>query len=81
MPRFQQTSCSQCGKAFGPGNHGYSHCDQHQPDAVWIADLIRNEYDRAPGHYRPSDSWDDGADEIARKIIERLAAKQERNLL
>lgn len=27
--RFEQTSCSQCGRDFGPGEHGYSHCDQH----------------------------------------------------
>lgn len=30
MPRFEQTSCSQCGQDFGPGNSGYSHCDQHE---------------------------------------------------
>jgi hypothetical protein len=27
--RFPETFCSQCGAAFGPGDHGYSHCDQH----------------------------------------------------
>ncbi len=27
--RFQQTSCSQCGQNFGPGEHGFSHCDHH----------------------------------------------------
>jgi hypothetical protein len=34
-PRFSQTSCSQCGKEFGPGDHGYSHCRDHaapEPD-------------------------------------------------
>ena len=29
-PRFYDVSCSQCGRAFGPGNHGYSHCDDHK---------------------------------------------------
>lgn len=29
MPRFEQTSCSHCGREFGPGDHGFSHCDQH----------------------------------------------------
>lgn len=29
-PRFNETFCSQCGGAFGPGNHGYSHCDSHK---------------------------------------------------
>lgn len=27
--RFQQTSCSSCGQTFGPGDHGFSHCDRH----------------------------------------------------
>ena len=31
MPKFQETSCSQCGQTFGPGDHGYSHCEHHQP--------------------------------------------------
>lgn len=29
-PRFTETSCSQCGSVFGPGDHGYSHCADHQ---------------------------------------------------
>jgi len=32
MPKFQETSCSQCGHTFGPGDSGYSHCDQHAND-------------------------------------------------
>lgn len=28
-PRFKATYCSQCGRAFGPGDHGYSHCKNH----------------------------------------------------
>ena len=28
-PLFHATYCSQCGKEFGPGNHGYSFCDDH----------------------------------------------------
>jgi hypothetical protein len=27
--RFRAVQCSQCGGEFGPGNHGYSHCDDH----------------------------------------------------
>lgn len=27
--RYPETSCSQCGKTFGPGDHGFSHCDNH----------------------------------------------------
>lgn len=29
MPKFKETFCSQCGGAFGPGDEGFSHCDQH----------------------------------------------------
>lgn len=28
-PRFAQTYCSSCGRTFGPGNNGYSHCRNH----------------------------------------------------
>jgi hypothetical protein len=27
--RFPETWCSQCGRGFGPGNAGYSHCTEH----------------------------------------------------
>lgn len=29
-PKYTETFCSQCGGAFGPGDSGFSHCDQHQ---------------------------------------------------
>lgn len=29
MPKFNETFCSQCGGSFGPGDAGFSHCDQH----------------------------------------------------
>lgn len=32
--RFQKTYCSQCGGEFGPGDSGFSHCDQHASDVV-----------------------------------------------
>lgn len=28
--KFPETSCSQCGRDFGPGNHGFSHCEDHR---------------------------------------------------
>lgn len=28
-PKFKETFCSQCGCTFGPGDRGFSHCDQH----------------------------------------------------
>ena len=27
---YGNTYCSQCGEDFGPGEHGYSHCSDHQ---------------------------------------------------
>jgi len=27
--KFSETFCSQCGKEFGPGSSGYSHCEDH----------------------------------------------------
>lgn len=29
-PKYENVSCSQCGRGFGPGDHGFSHCDSHQ---------------------------------------------------
>jgi hypothetical protein len=28
-PKFSQTFCSSCGRSFGPGDHGFSHCADH----------------------------------------------------
>lgn len=28
-PRFPNVSCSQCGRDFGPGDNGFSHCRNH----------------------------------------------------
>jgi len=28
-PKFDKTFCSQCGGEFGPGDHGFSHCENH----------------------------------------------------
>lgn len=35
---FPKTFCSNCGREFGPGNFGYSHCDQHQLE--WALAII-----------------------------------------
>lgn len=29
-PKFLFTHCSQCGRLFGSGNSGYSHCEDHR---------------------------------------------------
>ena len=28
-PRFTLVYCSQCGRDFGPGDSGFSHCEDH----------------------------------------------------
>jgi len=28
-PRFENVYCSACGCEFGPGDHGFSHCEHH----------------------------------------------------
>lgn len=33
-PLFAETSCSQCGGRFGPGNSGFSHCRDHRDRAA-----------------------------------------------
>jgi hypothetical protein len=30
LPRFKNVSCSNCGGEFGPGDSGFSHCDNHK---------------------------------------------------
>jgi hypothetical protein len=30
LHKYQETYCSQCGKGFGLGSHGFSHCDSHR---------------------------------------------------
>ncbi len=33
-PRFANVYCSQCGSDFGPGDNGYSSCDDHSVTRV-----------------------------------------------
>jgi hypothetical protein len=28
-PQFDSVGCSQCGRSFGPGDNGFSHCKDH----------------------------------------------------
>lgn len=34
MVKYDNVSCSQCGRDFGPGDHGFSHCNHHRKIAV-----------------------------------------------
>lgn len=40
MPKFSNVSCSQCGEDFGPGDHGFSRCQDH--DFI-LRDIRNNE--------------------------------------
>jgi hypothetical protein len=46
----------------------------------WIIDLIRNQFDPAPAHYRPGDNWDDGAEAIADVILSQSLAPAQQPL-
>ena len=39
-----------------------------------IIDLIHNEYDPAPAHYKMGDNWDDGSGRIADAVMNRIEA-------
>ena len=59
--RFNNISCSQCGHDFGPGNFGYSHCDDHTGwsynlgiiTAANLIDAKADAYDRNHGKTDP----------------------------
>lgn len=38
-PLFAKTLCSQCGQEFGPGDRGYSHCEDHSASSISLKDL------------------------------------------
>ena len=35
-PRFAMTYCSQCGSEMGPGDDGFSHCEDHWNRPPWM---------------------------------------------
>ena len=39
-PANEKTSCSSCGRDFGPGDAGYSHCEDHE-DWAELCSLYR----------------------------------------
>ena len=34
MPKYSEVFCSQCGESQGPGDHGFSHCEDHKAPEV-----------------------------------------------
>lgn len=51
MAKFENVSCSQCGKDFGPGDHGFSHCDSHMSHATRLRYLAEIS-DDLPLHFQ-----------------------------
>lgn len=41
MAKFAKTYCSSCGGEFGPGDEGFSHCDQHERLMLGNRDAVR----------------------------------------
>jgi hypothetical protein len=43
--KYDNVSCSQCGRSFGPGDHGFSHCEDHpgyvQDMKYWQEQLLK----------------------------------------
>jgi hypothetical protein len=42
MARFDKTYCSNCGREFGHGNSGFSHCKDHRTARALKAHHERN---------------------------------------
>lgn len=69
MPKFDKTHCSQCGGEFGPGDSGFSHCDQHEQLSDRTA--VRNSDEFSPGVKK--------AMEVFWSESDRLAEERRRN--
>lgn len=42
--KFQNVYCSQCGQGFGPGDSGFSHCQDHSASA-WLTQTLPPPFD------------------------------------
>ena len=55
-PRFANVSCSQCGQEFGPGDHGFSHCENHMdltPNVFYPDPASSGAHHVPPDHPKP----------------------------
>ncbi len=66
-PRFPTTSCSQCHQNTGPGDHGFSHCQDHLPSLAELDEQrylqvrraeLREEYDSGLDAVDLADDWE-----------------------
>jgi len=76
--KYAETFCSQCGKAFGPGNSGYSHCSDHIHDsgieaAAKLIDAKVTSYTQEHGSY----DGDTGFTEFSRAGEEYVSTLEE----
>lgn len=62
-PRFPDVSCSMCGRSFGPGNHGFSSCDEHNPPLQELLSAFRTS---------DIDWYDTDAREVGRFIVQHF---------
>jgi hypothetical protein len=60
--KFQNTFCSQCGGEFGPGDHGYSHCHDHQKKNTMYTVKILSEKNITSEHQIEAPSAQDAID-------------------
>jgi hypothetical protein len=54
-PKFDKTFCSQCGQEFGPGDHGFSHCSDHQGKIIGQGGPLSALQETAPSAGEPED--------------------------
>lgn len=62
LPRFGQTYCSQCGRTFPAGDHGYSSCRSHGDDlagSYWTVEEMEE-----------AKSFANDPDDVARALVE-----------
>ena len=62
MARFDNVWCSNCGRDFGPGDHGFSHCESHGGRGPGWVDLGEPTYadepsERVVAETPPGDIW------------------------
>lgn len=68
-PRYTNVQCSQCGGEFGPGDHGFSHCENH------VGKLDHSRVDAAIAYLKMNDPYNQaGADRTTALEVQLRAA-------
>jgi hypothetical protein len=74
-PKFDKTFCSQCGQEFGPGDHGFSHCSDHQGKIIGQSGPLSALQETAPSAGEPK-RWH-WTGNLCRFVNGRLVAQME----